>query len=92
MSEYFEVITNAQTGEVTQRPLTAAEIAALQPTSEQLAADARAKRNSLLAASDWTQVADAPVDQAAWATYRQALRDITAQDFFPYTINWPVAP
>jgi hypothetical protein len=24
--------------------------------------------------------------------YRQALRDITAQDFFPYTINWPVAP
>ena len=92
MSEYFEVITNAQTGEVTQRPMTQAEIAALQPTTEQLASEARAQRNALLSASDWTQVADAPVDQTAWAAYRQALRDITAQDFFPYTINWPVAP
>jgi hypothetical protein len=36
-------------------------------------------RNAKLAASDWTQVADAPVDQAAWATYRQALRDLPAQ-------------
>lgn len=90
--DYFEVITNAQTGEITQRPLTAAEIAALQPTSEQLATEARAKRNTLLAASDWTQVIDAPVDQAAWAVYRQALRDITAQAGFPETINWPVAP
>lgn len=60
--------------------------------SELLATEARAKRNQLLAASDWTQVADAPVDQAAWAAYRQALRDITAQAGFPETINWPVAP
>lgn len=56
-----------------------------------LATEARAQRNTLLSASDWTQVADAPVDQAAWATYRQALRDITAQAGFPATINWPVA-
>ena len=90
--EYFEVITNAQTGEITKRPLTAAEIAALQPTSEQLAEDARAKRNTLLAASDWTQVIDAPVNQAAWAVYRQALRDITSQAGFPTTIDWPVEP
>lgn len=61
-------------------------------TTEQLAAEARDKRNAMLSASDWTQVADAPVDQAAWATYRQALRDITAQVGFPETINWPVAP
>jgi len=57
-----------------------------------LAADARALRNTLLSASDWTQVADAPVDQAAWAAYRQELRDITSQEGFPETINWPVAP
>jgi hypothetical protein len=57
-----------------------------------LAEAARAQRNVLLQQSDWTQVADAPVDQAAWATYRQALRDITAQAGFPETINWPVAP
>jgi hypothetical protein len=35
-------------------------------------------RNGLLADSDWTQVADAPVDREAWATYRQALRDFPA--------------
>lgn len=92
MSDYIEVITNAQTGEVTQRPLTQAEIAALQPTTEQLASEARAQRNALLLASDRTQLADAPFDQAAWALYRQALRDITAQAGFPATINWPVAP
>ena len=36
----------------------------------------REDRNKALVASDWTQVADAPVDQAAWATYRQQLRDL----------------
>ena len=57
-----------------------------------LATQARAKRNALLTASDWTQVADAPVDQTAWATYRQALRDITDQVGFPEAIVWPVEP
>jgi hypothetical protein len=38
----------------------------------------RAIRNDLLAQSDWTQVADAPVNRQAWATYRQALRDFPA--------------
>lgn len=52
----------------------------------------RAKRNSLLAASDWTQVADTPVDRAAWATYRQALRDVPDQTGFPDAVAWPVAP
>lgn len=52
----------------------------------------RNERNKLLKATDWTQVADAPVDQAAWATYRQALRDITAQEGFPQDITWPTKP
>jgi hypothetical protein len=52
----------------------------------------RSYRNSLLAQSDWTQVADAPVDKAVWATHRQALRDITAQQGFPWTVTWPEAP
>lgn len=56
------------------------------------AADARDTRNVLLAATDWTQVADAPVDQPAWATYRQALRDVTGQAGFPDAIQWPTAP
>jgi hypothetical protein len=63
-----------------------------QKTTEELQAEARAQRNQLLTASDWTQVADAPVDKAAWATYRQALRDIPQQEGFPTVIVWPDKP
>jgi hypothetical protein len=52
----------------------------------------RVERNQLLNASDWTQVADAPVAQAAWATYRQSLRDIPQQIGFPTNIQWPEKP
>jgi len=54
----------------------------------------RAQRDSLLSMSDWTQISDAPLSatqKAAWATYRQALRD------FPEACDiaspqWPVQP
>jgi hypothetical protein len=59
---------------------------------EEAAKPLRKKRDFLLSESDWTQVADAPVDQAAWATYRQALRDITAQESFPQEVTWPEKP
>ena len=36
----------------------------------------RQTRDRLLAASDWSQLPDAPCDRAAWAGYRQALRDL----------------
>lgn len=49
-----------------------------QTPSEWLVERMRAIRDRLLAASDWTQVADAPVDQQAWAAYRQQLRDFPA--------------
>jgi hypothetical protein len=52
----------------------------------------RATRGEKLAECDWTQVADSPVDKAIWATYRQALRDVTTQSGFPWTITWPDAP
>jgi len=51
----------------------------------------RTERNAKLVASDWTQVLDAPVDAAAWAEYRQALRDITEQAD-PFAIMWPPIP
>lgn len=60
--------------------------------TQQQAIDVRAMRNEKLKDSDWTQVADAPVDKQAWATYRQALRDITSQSGFPWEVTWPVAP
>jgi hypothetical protein len=49
-------------------------------------------RDSELARTDWTQVADAPVNQAAWATYRQALRDLPANNSDPRKIELPTAP
>ena len=52
----------------------------------------RQTRSDKLADCDWTQVADSPVDKTAWATYRQALRDITAQSNFPWNVTWPDAP
>jgi hypothetical protein len=72
-------------------PLTDEEVEAAR---EEQARRVRAERNRLLEQSDWTQVSDAPVDQAAWAVYRQAFRDITDHANFPYLqeADWPVKP
>lgn len=56
------------------------------------AANVRRTRNEKLKDCDWTQIADSTADKPKWATYRQALRDITAQAGFPWTITWPDAP
>ena len=66
-----------------------------QPTPEEKASAIRAQRNGLLAASDWTQVPDCPLASSVkgkWFTYRQSLRDITKQDTFPESVDWPEAP
>jgi len=52
----------------------------------------RLQRDALLKASDWTQVADAVCDKAAWATYRQALRDLPSSVKDPRNAEFPVAP
>ena len=52
----------------------------------------RNQRNDKLQESDWTQVADAPVDKTAWAVYRTALRNITEQGGFPWDVKWPTEP
>jgi hypothetical protein len=52
----------------------------------------RAERDQKLTETDWTQVADAPVNQTAWATYRQALRDVPEQSGFPWDVVWPIKP
>ena len=56
------------------------------------AANVRNSRTEKLKDSDWTQIADSTADKAVWATYRQALRDITTQSGFPWTITWPTQP
>jgi hypothetical protein len=56
------------------------------------AASVRNSRTQKLKDSDWTQIADSTADKAAWAAHRQALRDITSQAGFPWTIDWPTQP
>lgn len=58
----------------------------------QQATAVRSSRDAKLAATDWTQVADAPVDQAAWAAYRQELRALPEQAGFPWEVTWPTQP
>ncbi len=50
----------------------------------------RQRRDQRLAASDWTQLPDAPLseeEKAAWAAYRQALRDLDMDGS-----DWPEPP
>jgi hypothetical protein len=62
------------------------------PSDKEVADQVRAERDRLLAASDWTQVADAPVNKLAWSTYRKALRDLPKQEGFPHSVVWPKKP
>lgn len=60
---------------------------------EYMAATARNARNMLLAETDWTQGKDIPDSVSIkWAPYRQALRDVTLQDDFPFEVLWPEKP
>lgn len=61
-------------------------------SSERAWKEVRAERNAKLSASDWTQIADAPVDDLTWAAYRQALRDLPSTQTDPFRIVWPTPP
>ena len=56
-----------------------------------VAADAREKRDGLLAATDFYALSDV-VMTSEMTTYRTALRNVPAQSEFPTTITWPTAP
>lgn len=83
VTNYQLALSEAWQGEVTveEVPETADEI--------------RARRDKLLAATDWTQTLDAPIDAAtreSMRAYRQALRDVPQQEGFPADIQWPELP
>jgi hypothetical protein len=70
--------------------LTAEELQAIKDSA---LAQIRGQRDRLLAACDWTQVADCTADKTAWATYRQALRDLPATVIDARTFaDWPRDP
>jgi hypothetical protein len=61
-------------------------------TNEQRFEQIRLWRNAELSACDWTQLTDSTADKAAWATYRQELRDLPAQNSDPKLIVFPTRP
>lgn len=73
-------------------PMTAEEI---EQIDAQQATTVRNERHFKLFRSDWTQLADAPLttdQKAAWAVYRQQLRDIPEQTGFPWEVVWSIQP
>ena len=65
-----------------------AEIETAQPLNE-----VRTIRNAKLAETDWTQSRDVTLtNDADWATYRQALRDITDSATSLDDVTWPEKP
>lgn len=94
-----KALVDCATGTTTITPLTSEE-QAQQTADAAVAADAqwevlRAERDTRLSACDWTQLPDnglAPADVDAWATYRQALRDLPANTTDPGNPVWPVPP
>ena len=60
---------------------------------EAVKASLRPERNRLLAASDWTQLNDADLTEeeiAAWAAYRQSLRNLTDDIDESGSVNFPL--
>ena len=95
-----EVITNAKReaenilkqAEQRAKQMISREEVVKQADHTQAAAEVRAERDRLISACDWTVLDDAKTDKQAWATYRQALRDVPEQPGFPYDVSWPAMP
>jgi len=51
----------------------------------------RSQRDNLLSQTDWMALSDVTMSPE-WVAYRQALRDITSQEGFPYAVIWPTKP
>lgn len=85
----------ARWDEVLGRRPTAADLEPFDPQMEDLANWMRLKRDQMLAACDWTVLPHTPLGVEAlnaWVAYRQALRDITRQEYFPRRVTWPEEP
>jgi len=61
------------------------------PDMDAAASDIRAERNKRLAETDWRFRIDLTPTQE-WFDYCQALRDLTQQEGFPLSVEWPTKP
>ena len=90
MQKYVNgVLTDMTAAEISQKQ--AEENAWAAGENDRLSDEIRAKRNSLLAETDYLALSDTTLS-SDMATYRQALRDVTSQAGFPSNVTWPAKP
>ena len=88
---------NGQLVELTAKEITQREkdeAAWTDGANDRLAVEHREQRNTLLAASDWTQANDSPLaaeKKAEWASYRTALRNLPSNKSWP-DVTFPTEP
>lgn len=90
MKKYVDgVLTDMTAEEIAARQ--AEETAWTNGANDRAASEAREKRNSLLAETDYLALSDTTLS-SDMSAYRQALRDITSQAGFPTDVTWPTKP
>jgi len=90
MQKYVNgVLTDMTAEEISARQ--AEEAAWAAGANDRLAANLRNERDRLLSETDWMALSDVTMS-TEMQSYRQALRDITDQAGFPYSVTWPTKP
>lgn len=90
---YIATWNNQSKSKPTDEQLDALETEATALDNEGSLDELRAVRDSKLAETDWTQSRDVTLtNDADWATYRQALRDITDTYSDLDSVVWPTKP
>lgn len=87
----MQKIVNGELIDLTQAEIDSATVQLNEYNQNILPQKVRAKRNSLLAETDYLALTDTTLT-SEMATYRQELRDITSQAGFPTDVTWPVKP
>lgn len=58
----------------------------------ELSFSVREQRNEMLRETDWWELPSQQPISSVREQYRQALRDITSQEDFPFSVTWPTKP
>jgi hypothetical protein len=83
-----ETAVNEETGETYKTGRWVIGYTVNNKPQDQAETNVRNKRDRLLSDTDWMALSDNTMS-TEMATYRQALRDITSQEGFPYSVTWP---
>ena len=71
--------------------ITAASSSEIEQRTADLIQNLKGQRDQYLSETDWMALSD-NILTSEWASYRQALRDITSQGGFPFSVTWPTKP